>query len=388
MIEALIALVLFVFLKLFHSNLLTRAFLKSRKQIVEAKSVNELALPTDGSKEWGVSVIVCIRNGEDDWPILWEALRNQKVSMPIEVIVVDDGSIDGTPNSLSQSVQSQDSLRLRVYRLDGTAPGKKQALAFGVNQAKYSALLFTDVDCKPVGSDWVENMVRPLLGGADVTLGLSFPAEQKPFNGLAKLQALDALLIARSYIGWSVLGHPYMAVGRNWAMQKAIFPGFQGQDALVSGDDDMALQAIVNHKAAVVANNIDRKAQVDTSLPMSWESWSRQKRRHWSTAPYYSLKDQMRLMIPRVLNLMIAITSIIAAVIAIRAGVLHNGIWIIPVMIMIAWMNEVLNFRKIADACQSPSSWRTLGWYVPMWSLWNLWLFGVTILNPPKKEEW
>lgn len=388
MIEALIALGFFVFLKLFHSNRLTRAFLKSRRRVVDANSVNELALQTDENQEFGVSVIVCIRNGEQDWPILWEALRNQKVSIPMEVIVVDDGSIDGTPDSLSKSVQSQDTLNLRVFRIEGTAPGKKEALAFGIKQAKYSTLLFTDVDCKPVGTDWAENMVRPLFGGAHVTLGLSLPAEQKPFGWLAKLQALDALLIARSYIGWSVLGHPYMAVGRNWAMQKSIFPGYKGQDHLVSGDDDMAVQAIVKNKASAFASIIDRTAQVDTTLPSSWEKWSRQKRRHWSTAGHYSLKDQVRLMIPRVLNLMIAMTSIIAAVTAIRAGVLHNGIWIIPLMLMMAWMNEVLNFRKIADACQSPLSWRTLGWYVPMWSLWNLWLFGVTILNPPEKEEW
>ena len=115
------------------------------------------------------------------------------------------------------------------YRLDGTSPGKRDALRFGVGQASGEWLLFTDVDCQPVGPAWASEMTAGHPDDVAAVLGVSWPKDGAPATGLARVQALDALYIMRSYVGWAERGKPYMGVGRNLAIRRSAFPGFSTQ---------------------------------------------------------------------------------------------------------------------------------------------------------------
>ena len=116
---------------------------------------------------------------------------------------MDDGSTDETPTLLLETVELESSIPIRVIRLDGTSPGKKEALLCGVKAARGDWLLFTDVDCIPASSRWIECMITPAAQGADTVLGISWPRAEKPRNMLSNLQVLDAIMVARSYIGWA-----------------------------------------------------------------------------------------------------------------------------------------------------------------------------------------
>jgi glycosyltransferase involved in cell wall biosynthesis len=78
----------------------------------------------------------------------------QKTDRRYEIIIVDDGSTDG-------SLKDMDSNGVRVIRQENQGPAVARNV--GVEKAQGSIVLFTDGDCEP-NEDWIEQMVRPLEG--------------------------------------------------------------------------------------------------------------------------------------------------------------------------------------------------------------------------------
>lgn len=81
------------------------------------------------------------------------ALRNQCVG---EVIVVDDGSIDGTPE-LAKAAGA------RVFT--STFLGKGSSMEEGMREARHETLLYLDGDLAGLGDDLVERLTTPVLRG-------------------------------------------------------------------------------------------------------------------------------------------------------------------------------------------------------------------------------
>lgn len=363
-----------------HEKRLNRAF---RRAVVESiameKACGELHLasshqaPVNSNPE--VSVIVCIRNGKNDWEGLWESLKKQKFSGDWEVIAVDDGSTDETPGLLEQSMKEVTSFGFRHYRLEHSRPGKKDALAFGLAQAKGDCVLLTDVDGIPSSETWVCLMTHAIRAHQkDVVLGLSWPVVDSNENSwwLKMTQALDAMRIARSYIGWAERGEAYMGVGRNMAIRKSIHPGFEAHAHLASGDDDLMIQELMRRSEIRVGTMISRKAQIDSPLPNSWNGWARQKKRHWSTTHQYSRKHQWNLSKPLLLMAGVGWCVLQGLVNSEGDGVLHISLWIVALLMGFIWTTEVLTFRLVAKACQAPTKWQQAGWFQPLLFVWSL----------------
>ena len=105
-----------------------------------------------------VSVIIPVRNAEAALARCLDALGDQ--SFPREqreVIVVDDGSTDG-----SRRVAEARGVRVLSQACQGPAAARNA----GVAQARGELVLFTDADCVP-DRDWIRNMVAP-FAAADV----------------------------------------------------------------------------------------------------------------------------------------------------------------------------------------------------------------------------
>jgi glycosyltransferase involved in cell wall biosynthesis len=120
-----------------------------------------------------VSVVVAVRNGAQQLPILFEALSHQTLPRSeFEVIVVDDDSSDGTAQVARESGLA------RVF----TEPhvGKPRAVNIGVQAAAGELIALTDADVVP-DDDWLERGARAMrdpaidiLGGAvTIELGTS-----------------------------------------------------------------------------------------------------------------------------------------------------------------------------------------------------------------------
>jgi len=228
-----------------------------------------------------ISVVVCIKDGKALLPKLIAALKGQQYP-DYEIILVDDGSTDGTWEWL-QARQKQDRT-LSIYRIEDTRPGKKEALLYGLGKAGGKWVAVTDVDCVP-GMKWLDTMARQIDGARHFILGYSPYSKRKGL--LNKLIRHETLLTAIQYLGWATAGLPYMGVGRNMMYRKQWIHGelsFLRMD-LSSGDDDLLIASKGNGGNTGVC--LDRESFVWSAPKETWRGWWRQKARHVSTARHY-----------------------------------------------------------------------------------------------------
>ncbi|MFQ5963106.1 MAG: glycosyltransferase [Candidatus Scalinduaceae bacterium] len=117
-----------------------------------------------------ISVIVPVYNGEKTIESCIKSLQNQSCpNETYEIIVVDDGSTDSSPNIL-------EGLGIRFI----TQPNRGPATARnrGAQIAKGNILLFTDADCV-ADKRWIEEMVRPFSNPEIVGVKGSYKTLQK-----------------------------------------------------------------------------------------------------------------------------------------------------------------------------------------------------------------
>ena len=103
-------------------------------------------LPRSSIKESFLSVIIPTFNAQKRLLLLLKSLDNQSVNN-FEVIVVDDGSTDGTGETIAGLMKSYD-FSLSYYYLDNTDIfGAGIARNYGAKHSKGNILLFLDQDC-------------------------------------------------------------------------------------------------------------------------------------------------------------------------------------------------------------------------------------------------
>ncbi len=97
--------------------------------------------------------------------------RVQQVEMADEIIVVDDGSTDGTRERLQQLTDGTDSIKLYAHRENR---GKGSAVRTGIEAARGELVLIQDADLEYDPRDYPE-LLKPIEEGrADVVYGSRF----------------------------------------------------------------------------------------------------------------------------------------------------------------------------------------------------------------------
>ena len=119
-----------------------------------------------------VSVVVPVRDRRTLLRDLLDALAAQTFA-DFEVIVVDDGSTDGTREEASADVAAGRPVRV----LDNVGRGAYAGRRTGVAASSAPYLVFTDSDCVPEPR-WLETGVAALDKGADVVNGRTVPARE------------------------------------------------------------------------------------------------------------------------------------------------------------------------------------------------------------------
>ena len=125
-----------------------------------------------------VSVVVTVRDDRERLRACLDALA--ALDYPdYEVVVVDDGSTDGTPAAAREHALA-DGGRLRVVEVgSSTAPlGIGASRNRGVAAARHDVIAFTDADCRPRPA-WLAELV-PCLAAHDVVGGRVRPAGDAP----------------------------------------------------------------------------------------------------------------------------------------------------------------------------------------------------------------
>ncbi len=239
-----------------------------------------------------VSVIICAKNEGNNLHRFLPLVLEQDYAN-YEVIIVNDGSCDDTEEIIKDLQKVYHNLYItNIPQETRIISHKKLAITVGVKAAKNEILLFTDADCRPLTPDWITTMVRNFDDQTEFVLGHGNYYRERGF--ISKLISYDTLTIAMQYMGFALLGYPYMGVGRNMAYRRSTFfrlKGFAGFLHIASGDDDLLINAFGKKHNT----RIEPSKEAETlSLPKAtFRDWYYQKLRHLSTVEVYKSGSKM-----------------------------------------------------------------------------------------------
>jgi cellulose synthase/poly-beta-1,6-N-acetylglucosamine synthase-like glycosyltransferase len=229
-----------------------------------------------------VSVVLAARNEENAIRSCLEALFAQDYPTHLyEVIVVDDGSSDGTAAVVASIAVHKNSLRL-VSARDGAhfiREGKPAALSRGISESKGEVILTTDADCIVPGT-WISTMVGSLGPGVAFAAG---PVREIPGSSvLSRLAHLEMLGLVTTGAGLIGSGHPIICNGANLAYTKEAFFKAQGFGTDQPWcDDETLMQRIHQRKLGQIIFVSSEEAVVTTGAQQTLRSFWIQRLR-WS----------------------------------------------------------------------------------------------------------
>jgi len=263
-----------------------------------------------------VSVIVAARNEEKNIEKCLLALAAQHYPQDkLEIIIVDDRSVDGTADVVKKYMTKFDNIHLTpvTETPTGIAP-KKYALDQGIQAASGEVLLFTDADGVPP-ADWVRAMISYFEPTVGLVAGFSpLDRAEKP-SLFTKLVCLDSLALAAVAAGSFGAGFPLTCNARNIAYRKKVYTdvgGFQKINHLVSGDDDLFLHQVRQHGEWEMRYAIDEESRVSALAPANFQEFKNQRIRHASKGRHYSLALKSGLSAVYLLNLMLFVLPVLS----------------------------------------------------------------------------
>jgi glycosyltransferase involved in cell wall biosynthesis len=103
-----------------------------------------------------ISIIIPVKNGGTDLVRCLQAIGRQRIDEPVEVVVVDSGSRDGTPDR-ARALGAQ----VHLIGADEFHHGRTRNL--GANLASGNTLVFTSQDAYAADDSWLAHLTAPLL---------------------------------------------------------------------------------------------------------------------------------------------------------------------------------------------------------------------------------
>jgi rhamnosyltransferase len=103
----------------------------------------------------GVSVVIPTLNGQPYFERLLAALKNQSFNGPVEIVVVDSGSTDGTLKTAADGGAA-------IFSVEKDSFNHGDTRNFGIYNTRAPCVVLLSQDAEPVGDRWLETMVRPL----------------------------------------------------------------------------------------------------------------------------------------------------------------------------------------------------------------------------------
>ena len=117
----------------------------------------------------GVSVVICCFNSVDRLPATLSALARCSATFPVEIIVVDNNSNDGTGSSVEALWKEIGNPAFNCRIVAEPHPGSAFAKRAGVHAAKYDVIVFCDDD-NQFAHDYLERAMEimrdPTVGAA------------------------------------------------------------------------------------------------------------------------------------------------------------------------------------------------------------------------------
>ena len=294
------------------------------------RSWNKLSLfsPTQKGKA-NISIIIPARNEEKNIGNLLEAIRQQTYPTErFEVIVIDDGSIDGT----ADMIKNFPTVRLLTNPQTSSAH-KKQAISTGIAAAKGDLIVTTDADCLPPPR-WLETIAAFYETQDTVAFAAPVLLESKG-SFIEEFQKMDFIVLQGITGATMQNGSMIMANGANLAYQRTAFEavdGFSGIDKIASGDDMLLLFKISKAFPSKVKYLLSKDVIVRTPALPDFKSFVEQRMRWAGKSLHYDDK--------RILPVLLLVLLVnLAFPVLLIAGFFHYTYWL---MLLGAWIFKTL----------------------------------------------
>lgn len=219
-----------------------------------------------------VSIVIPAYNAEAYIESCINSLLSQSYQ-DFEIIVVDDGSSDGTPNLIDSSALSDN--RIRVYHKENG--GASSARRFGIEHAKGHWILFVDAD-DTMPCDAIKDLLEHDDGESDIIAGTIFYKTlnrviktQTDLPYMDKYQYIRLLLARETYFGpCSKLIKRTLFDDLEWNVDPRIF---QNEDLLM-----LILLSVKTDRHISISNDFvhyicESKEGSMSTRYMSYEGW-------------------------------------------------------------------------------------------------------------------
>ncbi len=239
-----------------------------------------------------VSVIIPFRNESENILTSLESIAAQDYPVDkFEVIFVNDVSNDDSYEKLMRADKPDNFKVLSISDHSLGRAYKKQAVSFGIENAKGEIIVTTDADCQHDKS-WLSS----LLSQFDNKTGfVSGPVRFVPENNLfSKVQALEFASLVISGAGLIGIKKPTICNGANLAFRKSLFKslhGYSDQMHLSSGEDELLMQKISRETDYSVKFIWEKNAVVTTNPNKNLHDFIQQRKRWASKSLFY--KDNL-----------------------------------------------------------------------------------------------
>jgi len=138
-----------------------------------------MAEDREGTGEALVSIVITVKNEAQNIESLLDSLVTQEA--PIEILIVDAASTDGTQTKVRKYMKRYPFIRLVQY-----AAQRGESRNKGIELARGDIVAFTDGDCI-ANPFWVEE-IRRSLRKADIVGGRTFAMGYEPFRSLGRVE--------------------------------------------------------------------------------------------------------------------------------------------------------------------------------------------------------
>jgi len=228
-----------------------------------------------------ISVVIACRNEEENISHLLECLVAQSYPKDkIEIILVNDHSLDNTENIILNFIK--DHSQIRLYYLPENLQGKKKAIEYGISKANSDIIITTDADCT-MNKDWLSKLFyyyndkKPKL--------LSGPVQLEYENNIfQKFQALEFLSLISSGAGAIGVNRAIMCNAANMLFEKSLYNECNMKNDHASGDDiflmlhskaiDKESIQFIKSRDAVVTSKAAKKLKDFVQQRLRWTSKS------------------------------------------------------------------------------------------------------------------
>jgi len=200
------------------------------------------------SQNLSFSIVICVKNEAHNLIFLLTSLKNiDYFEGDYEVIFIEDHSSDQSLAVLTDFCESAE--RYSVYQLPEGVHGKKAAITYAIERAKYDWIALTDADCL-VEPQWLNAVNAYIQNNQHTSMFVGYSPEKYNNSWQYFKQLAHAIIYAASIYS----GFPFSCSGRNLIFAKQAFidvHGFEGVAHLTSGDDKLLLKRFNQAKKGI-----------------------------------------------------------------------------------------------------------------------------------------